>query len=190
MPLPFVVCAMVASLRRVPSLAHVQQFHIEDEGSVFGNHRRRPPGAVAEVRRDDEAALAADLHGDETFIPARNDVADPQREGERLLAFQRAVKLAPTVCEPAGVVHDYRTACRRRLSAARDDVDVLQSACRRYLLPPNFSPPPRGPRPCAARGGVFFFPPSPCPPSPPPPPGGGARPGPSLAPALAGQASE
>ena len=71
-----------------------------------------PPGAagaVAEVGRDDEGALAADFHAGHAFVPAFDHLALAEGERERLVAVARAVELG-AVEQPAGVVDGYRLA--------------------------------------------------------------------------------
>src|SRR5579885_3125749 len=48
--------------------------HYKVDGSVGGNDRREPAHAIGQFRRDDEAALPANLHADDALIPALDDL--------------------------------------------------------------------------------------------------------------------
>src|SRR5262249_35490301 len=65
--------------------------------------------AVAEFRRDDELALAADLHPGDALVPALDDLAGAEVELERLAAVEAAVELL-AVLERGGVVHRHAVA--------------------------------------------------------------------------------
>src|SRR5438552_1481794 len=71
----------------------LQQLDLEDEGRVGRDGAREALGAVAQVRRDRELALAAHLHAQDALVPALYDHARAEREVERLLPVERAVEL-------------------------------------------------------------------------------------------------
>src|ERR1700730_18426863 len=91
------------------SSLHRQQFDLEDQRGVGGDGAAGAAGAVAEVGRDDEGALAADLHRADALIPTADDLTLANGKLERLAAVERAVELlalGAVFVEPAGVVHD------------------------------------------------------------------------------------
>ncbi len=51
-----------------------------------------PRCAIAERGRDDQRALAADLHGGDAFVPALDDAAAADRKFERIVAVDRAIE--------------------------------------------------------------------------------------------------
>ena len=57
---------------------------------------------AAELRGDDQATLAADLHSQHALVPALDDLAHADDEAERLAAVERAVELL-AVLEHAGL---------------------------------------------------------------------------------------
>ena len=63
--------------------------------SFGADRRRRALLAVGEVGRDHELPAAADLHALDALVPARDDLAGAELEGERLAAVPRGVELAP-----------------------------------------------------------------------------------------------
>src|SRR6202012_4578114 len=85
---------------------------------------------VAERRRNNQGALAADLHGGNAFVPALNHVALANRKFEWLVAIDRRVELLAfhtALVEPAGVMHDASLAGLRRSAGTGFDIDDLQS---------------------------------------------------------------
>src|ERR1700728_2145030 len=86
--------------------------------------------AIAQLGRNDQGALAADLHGGDAFVPAADHLADADLELKRLAAIERAVEflaLLAILIEPAGVVHDAGLAGARRLAGPGHAVDDLKS---------------------------------------------------------------
>ena len=75
--------------------------------------------AVAEVRRDDEPAAAADLHARHALVPAGDDLAGAERERERLAAVPGGVELLAGGVGDADVVHDDGVAGRGLGAVAR-----------------------------------------------------------------------
>src|SRR6516164_5835489 len=90
-------------------LLHLQQVDVEDQGGV--GRDRSPAGtarAVAELRWDDQRALAADLHAGHALVPTGDDLLGAERELEGLTAVERAVEflaLGSILVEPSGVIH-------------------------------------------------------------------------------------
>src|SRR4030095_13634857 len=85
------------------------------------------PLPVPKIARNDQTALAADLHGRHALVPPPDDLPLPQGEGERLPAVNRAIELC-SVGEPAGVVDDRRLAGPWRVAVPDALVDVAQAA--------------------------------------------------------------
>src|SRR5262245_15826531 len=88
---------------------HRQQLDVEHQRRIRRDHAAGTAGAVAERRRNDQRALAADLHGGDALVPALDDAALADWEVERLVAVDRRVEflaLLAVLIEPAGVVHD------------------------------------------------------------------------------------
>src|SRR5713226_6629362 len=95
--------ALPRARNRAASL-DAQQLHLEDQGRARGNHGARAAIAVSQMGGDDQLPLAADLHGDDTLVPALDDAPRAHRELERGAAIHRAVELGPAL-EPARIVH-------------------------------------------------------------------------------------
>jgi hypothetical protein len=75
--------------------ADIEQLDIEHQRRA-GRNRADPAVAVAVVRRiNDQRALAADLHAGHAFIPAADDLAGAEREGERFAAADELSKVLP-----------------------------------------------------------------------------------------------
>src|SRR5659263_658502 len=73
--------------------ADVQDVDDEHEGVVSADARLRDAArAVAVLRRDREQHPGADLLADEPVVPAPDDHAHPDREGQRLAAVVRVVE--------------------------------------------------------------------------------------------------
>src|SRR3954447_20958385 len=91
--------------------ADAEQLDVEHQRRVRRDHTAGAAAAIAERRRNDERALAADLHAGDALIPAGDHLAAAEHERERLVAIARAVGLRPMMVlrrravEPAGVVH-------------------------------------------------------------------------------------
>src|SRR6185295_11662493 len=110
--------------RRLLAL-HAEQFDVEDQRGVRRYQAARAASAIPKCWRNDEGALAADLHRGDAFIPTGDDLLLPDGKLERLTAIDRTVEfLAPgtILVEPAGVVHDANLAGFGR--GARPDFDV------------------------------------------------------------------
>src|SRR6185312_8003685 len=70
----------------------LQQLDIEGQRREGRNHAARAARAVAERRRDDQRALAADFHPGDPLVPALDDLAGAELERKRLAAIERAVE--------------------------------------------------------------------------------------------------
>src|SRR5262249_57170162 len=113
-----------------PRSLHREQLDIEHQRRIRRDHPAGAAGAVAERGRNDQRALAADLHGGDALVPALDDAALADREIERLVAVDPRVQflaLLAVLIEPAGVVHDAGLARLRRSPGAFLDVDNLQA---------------------------------------------------------------
>src|SRR5262249_30758615 len=92
--------------------------------------------AIPKRGRDDEGALAADLHGGDALVPALDDLPRANAKLKRLTAINRTIEflaLRTVVVEPAGVMHHGGLARGRRASAD-DSVGVLQAGgCGHFL---------------------------------------------------------
>src|SRR5262249_4804832 len=111
-------------------LLHREQFDVEHQRRIRGDHAAGAARAVAERRRNDQRALAADLHAGDALVPALDDAPLADREFERLVAIDRRVEflaLVAVLVEPAGIVHDTGLAGLRRSAGAYLAVDDLQS---------------------------------------------------------------
>src|SRR6202041_3705551 len=92
------------------------------------------PGAartITQVRRNDQRALAAYVHGGEAFVPALDDLALAEREGKRLAPVERAVEFLALLAvdeQPSGVIDRHGLAGLRHGSSAHLDVDDAQAA--------------------------------------------------------------
>src|ERR1019366_3309316 len=89
--------------------------------------------AIAQGRRNDQSALAADMHGGDAFVPALDDLALAEREGKRLAPVGRAVEFLALLAvnkEPAAVIDRYCLAGLGHGSRVRLDVDDAQAAGR------------------------------------------------------------
>src|SRR6516165_5409292 len=89
-------------------LLHLQQFDVEDQGGIGRDRSAGAAGAIAELGRDVQRALAADPHPGHTLVPAGDDLLGAERELERLAAVDRAVELlalGAIVRQQSGVVH-------------------------------------------------------------------------------------
>src|SRR5206468_3128677 len=104
--------------------------HVEDQRGIGRDHAAGAAGAVAELRRDLQLALAADLHAFHTFVPALDDLSGAERELERLAAVHRAIERLLGVGKPAGVVHLHLLAFGRDGAVTDLDVPVLHARRR------------------------------------------------------------
>ena len=78
--------------RPVAGRAHLQELHLKDEGGVGGDAPRSSL-SVAELRGNDELALAALAHALHAFVPPSDDRADSKQELEGAAPVQAGVEL-------------------------------------------------------------------------------------------------
>src|SRR6266478_6049722 len=71
---------------------HIQQFDVEHQRRVRRDHTASATGAVTQRGRNDQRALAADFHGGDAFVPARDHLALSDRKFERLITVDRRVE--------------------------------------------------------------------------------------------------
>src|SRR6476469_4571933 len=114
----------------VRRLLHRQQFDIEHQRGVRGDDAASATRPVTERRRNDQRALAADVHRTDAFVPARNHLALADLELERLVAVDGGIEflaLLAVLVEPSGIMHDASLAGLRRSTGADLAVDDLQA---------------------------------------------------------------
>ena len=103
-----------------------EQVHHEDQRLAGLDDAAGAAVAVAEVRRDDELAAAADLHAGDTLVPAGDDLADAETERQRLAAVVGGVELLTGRVGDPDVVHDDSAAGRGLHPRPRAEVGDLQ----------------------------------------------------------------
>lgn len=83
----------------VVCLLDLQELDVKDQRAVGGNAVQLL-GAVGQVRGDCQAALAANGHADNTDVPAADDLAlaDAEGEGGALLVGCLGAELVPSTC--------------------------------------------------------------------------------------------
>src|SRR5215471_14933610 len=99
---------MFSQRRSAITLLHLQELDVEDQGGVGRDRPGRAAGAIAELWRDRQSPLAADLHAGHALVPAGDDLLGTERKLERLAAIDRAVELlalGAVIRQPPGVVH-------------------------------------------------------------------------------------
>jgi hypothetical protein len=114
-------------------LLNAEQIDLEDQRGARRDDAAGAARAIAQVRRNDQRALTADMHGGEAFVPARDDLALAQREGKRLPPVERAIELLALLAvdeQPARVIDRHGLAGLRHRSGARFDVDDAQATGR------------------------------------------------------------
>src|SRR5712671_6009833 len=114
-------------------LLRSEQIDVEHQRGARRDVAAGAARAIAQVRRNDQRALAADMHGGEAFVPALDDLALAEREGKRLAPVERAVELLALLAideQPAGVIYRHGLAGLRHGSGARLDVDDAQAVWR------------------------------------------------------------
>src|SRR6202521_2250729 len=114
-------------------LRHAEQIDVEHQRGARRDVAAGAARAIAQVRRNDQRALAADMHGGEAFVPALDDLALAEREGKRIAPVERAVELFALLAideQPSGVIDRHGLAGLRHGSGPRLDVDDAQAAGR------------------------------------------------------------
>src|SRR5215469_13885190 len=125
-------------LRRLwPSLfADLEQFHVENERRIWGDHAASPTASIAQFRRNSQLPLSTDFHSPHTFIPAFDNLPRAESKPERLAAIHRAVELL-AIGQPSGVMYFHGLARNRSGAGADHDVPVLQARRGRRRLTRN-----------------------------------------------------
>src|SRR5581483_10009705 len=85
-------------------LRHAEEVDDEDQRLVGLDDPAGAPAAVAQLGRDDDAAPAADLHAGHALVPAADDLAGAEPEGEGLAPVPGGVELLAGAPGVAGVV--------------------------------------------------------------------------------------
>src|SRR4051812_2402815 len=96
---------------------HRQQFDIEHQRRIRRDDAAGAARAITERGRNDQRALAADLHGANTLVPAGDHLTLADRKLERLVAVHGGVELLALLAvlvEPSGIMHDASLAGLRR----------------------------------------------------------------------------
>src|SRR4029079_10644598 len=86
-------------------LLHRQQFDIEHQRGVRRDDAASATRPVTERGRNDQRALAADVHRTDAFVPTRNHLALADLELERLVAVDGGIEflaLLAVLVEPSG----------------------------------------------------------------------------------------
>src|SRR5256714_12038864 len=115
------------------SLLDLEELDIEEQRRVGRNRAAGAALTVAQLRRDDQRALAANLHPGNALVPAADDLPAAQLERERLAVVLRAVEFLPVlvgglrVVQPAGVMHTHLMAALRLCTCADFAVGNLQA---------------------------------------------------------------
>ena len=89
-----------------------EELDFEDERCILGDHRRVTAGTISEPGWYAKLTNAADLHRQDTFVPAFDDPALPDVEGEGLLLDDRTVESLPAG-QPARIMDGHLLALRR-----------------------------------------------------------------------------
>src|SRR5438552_2988744 len=125
-----------ASSTRMPSRSRLisrgvdcEQLHLEDQRRARRNHAAGAPIAVAEMRRDDELALAAHAHRAHALVPALDDASLADRKHQRLAAIHRRVELLSAL-QPSRVVHAHVVAGLGSRTGSFNHVDVSEAGRR------------------------------------------------------------
>src|SRR3978361_2178791 len=88
-------------------LLRAEPLDVEDQRGARRDVVAGAARAIAQIRRDDQRALAADMHGGDALVPALDHLALAEGEGERLVPVERAVELLALLAvdeQPARVV--------------------------------------------------------------------------------------
>ena len=100
----YIECKMLSGLAAFSSL-EVEELNVEHQGGVGGDDGGVPASAVGVVRGAGQLGTLADGHLRDALVPALDDLAHADLEGELVAAVAGAVELVP-VGKGAGVVHE------------------------------------------------------------------------------------
>lgn len=92
----------------------LHKLRVKDESSIGRNDSTSAAVAVAKRRRNGQLAPLTDLHSQKTLVPALDDLALTNDEGQRLTTVTAGIKLS-AVYKRACVVHIDFVAWRKRL---------------------------------------------------------------------------
>src|SRR6476620_11683694 len=106
----------------VMALSHVVEVDDEDQRLPRLDRGTGATLAVGQVRGDRQLTTAADLHALDALVPAGDDHADPEAEGERLAPVPRGVELLTGGVRDADVVRADGVARLRLAAVALDEV--------------------------------------------------------------------
>src|SRR5690606_15181518 len=98
---------------------------LEEQRRVGRDDAAIAAGAIGQIGRDQQRALAAHLHVGDAFITALDDLALAELEFERLAALVGTVEGAarlPVLPDPAGVMHGHHFAGLGLVAGAHHDV--------------------------------------------------------------------
>src|SRR3954468_3171042 len=118
------------TVRFSETLTNFEQLDFEEQRGIRRDDAAGAARAVAELGRDRQLALAADLHAGHAFVPAADHVPLAEREHERLAAVLARVELAAFRAvreQPAGVVHGDFAAGGSRFARAYGEIVYQQS---------------------------------------------------------------
>src|SRR5258708_31669043 len=116
-------------------LLHAEQIDVEHQRGARRDVAAGAARAIAEVRRNDQRALAADMHGGEAFVPALDDLALAERERKRLAPVERAVEFLALLAvdeQPAGIIYRHDLAGLPHGAGTRLVVDYDHASWRAY----------------------------------------------------------
>src|SRR5205085_12462904 len=105
---------------------------------VGRDHATGARGAVAEIRRDGKAALAADLHPGDAAVPSGDDLAGAELELEGLVAVPRRVELLAVAVGHADVVDLDEVAGLRFVTVANGEIFAQQIGGRGRIRDRDF----------------------------------------------------
>src|SRR3954467_10501675 len=113
------------TVRFSETLTNFEQLDFEEQRGICWDDAARAARTVAEVGRNRQLALAADLHAGHAFVPAADHVPFSERENERLAAVLARIELAALRAvreQPAGVVHGHFAAGGSRFARAYREI--------------------------------------------------------------------
>src|SRR3954463_1314634 len=93
----------IAEVCLAKNLLDLDKLGLENERRVGRDDTPHSAVAIRQVGSDGELALLADLHAEQALVPALDDLAFADGEGERVAAVEAGVELL-AIGEGAGVV--------------------------------------------------------------------------------------
>src|SRR5215471_17811916 len=138
-------------MRRCVSV-DTHQLDVKNEGCIRGYNPGIAMRAIGELRWNPQLPLAAYFHSLHTLVPAFDDVATPQGEGEWLARIDGAIEFLPRG-EPSGVVNSHLLAVYGRLSSSLLYIPIFETGRCLDRVPRNLS----GGAGIGTRGGCGLF---------------------------------